>query len=226
MPEIRTASSKEEYWDKLYSRFIPKYPIALRLYGDYGLLPETEGWYNIVRHCLLEAAAMEIIADELKSSKKDKDTLVLAALIHDFYKRRELELIKKEGDSIATLEKAEKESARILLEHGLDPKLVKITDAIGITKLDRIKDPSCSIAEKIMFYVDSITRHDEIVSLKTKVASLPARYPDITKTGIYPIYLGVSSDVEKELAAKIKLADSSKLPKYINENIQMKLKSP
>lgn len=224
MKEIRTASSKEKYWASLHARYIPKYPIALKLYTDYGLLPESEGWANIVRHCLIQAAAMEVIADGLKFQKKEKDDLVLAALVHDFYKRRELELIKKEGDSTATLEKAEEQSAKILLENNIDSEVVKITDAIGITKLDLIKDPSCTLAEKIMFYVDSITLHDQILSLKEKVAELPSRYPHIAKTGIYPVYLAVAIDVEKELAAKMNLTNPSKLPKYINENIRKNLK--
>ena len=219
MPEIRTNSSKEKYWEKFTKRYKTKYPIAFRLFREYGLLPESEGWTNIVRHCLIEAAAMEVIADELNLSTKDKDKLVLAGLVHDFYKRQELELIIKEGDSTTSLEKAEEESAQILLRHKIDPDVVKITDAIGITKLDRIKDPSCTLSEKIMFYIDSITKHDEIVSLEDKVAELPSRYPDIAKTGIYPVYLKVAQGVEAELAAKMGLENPAGLPSYIKQRV-------
>ena len=162
---------------------------------------------------------MEVIADELNLSTKDKDKLVLAGLVHDFYKRQELELIIKEGDSTTSLEKAEEESAQILLRHKIDPDVVKITDAIGITKLDRIKDPSCTLSEKIMFYIDSITKHDEIVSLEDKVAELPSRYPDIAKTGIYPVYLKVAQGVEAELAAKMGLENPAGLPSYIKQRV-------
>lgn len=219
MPEIRTNSSKEQYWAKLTKRYKAKYPIAFRLFEEYGLLPESEGWSNIVRHCLLEAAAMEVVAGGLKLSKKDKDTLVLAGLIHDFYKRREIELIKKEGDSTATLEKAEKRSFDILMKNSINPETVKITDAIGITKLDWIKDPACTLAEKVMFYIDSITKHDQLVTLEEKVAELPSHYPDIAATGIYPIYLKVSQGVEAELASKIGLKDPKKLPGYIKRQV-------
>ncbi len=219
MPEIRTASSKEKHWAILTKRYKANYPIVFRLFKEYGLLPESEGWANIVRHCLLEAAAIEVVVIRLNFSKKDRDKLVLAGLVHDFYKRRELELIKEEGDSTATLEKAELISAKILLKNKIDPEIVKITDAIGITKLDRIKDPSCTLSEKIMFYIDSITKHDELVSLGEKVAELPSRYPDIAKTGIYPVYLKVAQGVEAELAAEIGLEDPSELPAHIKDRI-------
>lgn len=219
MPEIRTGSSKEKYWAKLTKRYKTSYPIAFKLFKKYGLLPESEGWANIVRHCLLEAAAMEVVARGLRLPSKAKDRLVLAGLIHDFYKRRELELIKKEGDSTATLEKAEKQSFKILSDNNIDQEIVQITDAIGITKLDRIKDPSCTLPEKAMFYIDSITKHDQLVTLEEKVAELPSHYPEIAKTGIYPIYLKVSQGVEVELAAKIGLKQPKNLPAYIKRKV-------
>ena len=219
MPEIRTDSSREKYWAKLERRYKTKYPLAFKLFSEYGLLPVSEGWANIVRHCLLEAAAMEVVANKLKVSVGDKDKLTLAGLIHDFYKRREIELIREEGDSTATLRKAEKQHYKILKENNIDQEIIAITDAIGITKLDRIKDPSCTLYEKIMFYIDSITKHDQLVTLEEKVEELPQHYPDIAKTGIYPVYLKISQKVEAELAVKMGIKDPKFLPLFIRKEV-------
>ncbi len=202
-----------------FSRFALKHLSELRLHKEFGLLPKSEGWSNVVRHCLVEAVAAEVMSENLHLSEKETRDLVQAAVLHDFYKRQEMELLKEKGASAENLMAAEEESAEILTEKKINPFVIKLTDSVGLTKIDRMKESDVTISEKVMFYIDMITNNDDIVNLRDRVAALPARYPAIAATGIYPILLKASQEIEAELAQKIGLENPEELPNYIKTKI-------
>ena len=208
-----------------FANFALKHLSAFRLHKEFGLLPKTEGWANVSRHCLVEAVAMDVLGRELRLSEKERSNLVQAALLHDFYKRKEIELMKKEGDSMATVVEAEEGSNIILNERGTDPQIVLLTNSVGGAQIERMKKIETTLPEKIMFYIDNITDNDNIVGLKNRIANLPSRYPDIAKTGIYRRLLEVSEEIQGELAGKVGLDNPDALPEYIKTKIREAVES-
>ncbi|HTE48354.1 MAG TPA: hypothetical protein VK675_00405, partial [Candidatus Paceibacterota bacterium] len=191
--ENNKIENPEEAYEKkkraFFTNFALKHLSVFRLHKEFGLLPKTEGWANVSRHCLVEAVAMDVMAKEFELSDEDKNNLIHAALLHDFYKRKEIELFKEKGDSVENVIKAEKESEEALIGRDISPRVVVLTSSIGVAAIDKMKRPDTTLEEKMMFYIDNITENDNIVNLKDKINALPARYPEIAQTGIYATLL-------------------------------------
>src|SRR3989338_4855012 len=84
---------------KFFSRISLGLKKALRTHKDLGGLwgPQStpEDWRNVTRHCLIETARAEEIADILGLSPSVKKNLRLAAALHDFNKKKEIKTIKE-----------------------------------------------------------------------------------------------------------------------------------
>ena len=65
-----------------------------------------EGWSNIIRHCVAVAAAAMVMAEKMLLPSDELDLAVDAALVHDAYKRLEVEAKKKAkaaGEDVASV---------------------------------------------------------------------------------------------------------------------------
>lgn len=62
---------------------------------------ETDAWKHVARHQLVEAAGTSVLSTALKDklglSDQDVKDVTQAALLHDFYKRKEIEKGKATG---------------------------------------------------------------------------------------------------------------------------------
>ena len=90
----------------------------------------------MVRHCLAEAGAADALSDLLGLSEEDKETLIQAAILHDFDKRVEIETIRGQSEKITEAsEKFKSVSKETLRKNGIKPEIIDIIDSIGDTDI-------------------------------------------------------------------------------------------
>jgi len=120
MGEIREQSNDtEKIFDgnktKYFSNLALQTRQALRLHKEAGLWERKEGkrdWGNVSEHCLVAVARSEIFADKLNLPENLKKDLMIAAALHDFFKKGEKEIVTSEGLSWSSFEKADQESEK------------------------------------------------------------------------------------------------------------------
>lgn len=217
----------EEFNDKkrkYFSDFATKHLGAFRIHKEQGLLSKKEGWRNVSEHCLVEAVAADCLAEELQLPEDDKEKLVTGALLHDFYKRQEIELMSARGKtSMDVVREAEDKGTEYLNRKGIDPEVIKIINSVGASPVDYFETKEPTMEEKIMHYVDDITDGNDFTYLKDRLDRVAKRYPDVEKS-IYERMFKVSEKIEKEIADKLGLAEARELPMYIKRKIEERIK--
>src|SRR5689334_17188270 len=68
----------------------------------------TGDWINIYNHCKLEGEVAVILSKLINLSESDSKILIKAAILHDWYKRTEIE--QSQGLDIKAYENSEQES--------------------------------------------------------------------------------------------------------------------
>lgn len=147
---------------------------AFKAHKEFGLLDRMEGerdWGNVSKHCLVEAARASAFAEKLKLSEETKQKLVMAAALHDSYKKQEMEALKKRGPTLSTIEAVAEESHAALEEHGFDPEVIELAGSVGATKdvfdeMDRIFARADALSERdiaylVAHYIDDYTVNEE-----------------------------------------------------------------
>ena len=133
----------------------------------------NRSWKNVSKHCLVETARALIFADKLGFSKERKRDLMIAAALHDFFKRKEIDIIEEKNMTWNSILEAE-EKASETLDEALEKKNFN-KDVIKII-VSKSFDPSVKkqILEKenlsqeditclVLMYIDSYTDGDEWV---------------------------------------------------------------
>lgn len=191
---------------------------------------EVDVWRNVAQHSLVQTAGCDVLAEELGLSESSRKNLIFAALIHDWDKKyQSLELKKinqqvekgeideKEGGKrkYDFFEESESHSIEGLRKKGVPEDITKITSADGHPALPRIMKPDCSLEEKILHYVGSITDQDNIVPLNVRIDNLEfnSRYKMMNEYGrqvpwtngrtLYEAQREVGHIIEKELVDKL-----------------------
>ncbi len=129
-------------------------------------------WGNVSEHCLVEAARVQIFAELLGLDESLSSDLRTAAVLHDFHKKSEIELVNSD---ISVLEqsylKAQKLGHDKLVSAGYKLRIVYLAGAVGhetvpVTEaiLDKEIIDEEDIAWLIMHYVDDYTINAEWVS--------------------------------------------------------------
>lgn len=113
---------KREFWARRAAGSISE----MRRNKETGLFPKEEGWRNVVEYELVEAEAVDVLAEKLGLSTKDRKTLRTAALLHDVYKKKEIEKAQEEGASGFDLSVGEQSSW--LKSLGYSDEIIKITE--------------------------------------------------------------------------------------------------
>lgn len=198
-----------------------------------GLFPESEGWRNVVEHELVEAEAADVLAEKLGLSEEARKTLRIAALLHDVYKRREIEKTEKEGAS--GFDVSAKEQSDWLRSLGYSDEVIDLTESAGHTSFKEFIDNFDSIptSKKIMHYVDDITLNNDIVPLMTRINALEKnlRYKELSEQlrnvfggRIYfEVQREISKRIEEEFAPKLGVENPSEMPAFIRECISNRI---
>ncbi len=233
--EYANDTASREYFSNLALHYLS----LIKLHRESGHLPSFKNlspeqkaaiiksggqkdWTNVVRHCLAEAGAADAFAHLLGLSEADKDTLIRAAILHDFNKKVEVEALRaSRGNQMTVVEKTKQMSREVLLKHGVKPEIVEIINEVG--DLDIVHKDNVNLLQKILFYIDNITEGSNLVSVKDKHAGLVKRYPKIFTEGDYDKHnkwVKSTEEVQKELAEKIGLANPDELPNFILKKVK------
>ena len=134
-------------------------------------------WDNVTKHCLVEVARVNILADMLDISQHITYKLRKAAMLHDFHKKHEKNIVTNVKYPNPTREafdeskKHEKELIDLLYKDVIDADTYYFVDAVWHTSLvdtrkilEKAMQTELSAKEKaylIMHYVDDYTRDDK-----------------------------------------------------------------
>jgi HD superfamily phosphodiesterase len=151
-------SSRTKYFSSFALSHMPEMRL-LRLGGILGR--GNKEWRNVAEHCLTEAVAADVLAEHLSA---DRSTLVSAALLHDWYKRQEVEAMKVSGAKsghVVTLE----EDKRVLGERGVNERVISVAHSNIPETADHRELAARSLEEKILHFVDVITSGSDFLSV-------------------------------------------------------------
>lgn len=228
---IQGRENFEQKRRKFFADFAMKHFGNFRLHKEFNVLQKQGGWRKVSEHCLAESVAADTLAAELNLSVKERQAMVTAALLHDFYKRRELEAEKQSG---AKGMEQEMEHARVILEErGLSQDVIRLIDAVEHTALERIaRDPKTSFTEKLMHYLDTVTMESDIVSPGERIDYFERRYHDIGEQGreifngksYWEVEREVCRAIEQEIAQRLGLSKPEDVPGFIREKITERIR--
>lgn len=145
--------------------------LAVKLHCEYGMLDKDENgymeWSNVFEHCLLEAARAREYGAMLQLPEAVREDLELAAALHDFYKKREKEIVIAAGLSWESFEVANHEATAILAaDPDISTEASWLTGAVGHTSLESVDKllkyaaadlTDYQVAYLVMHYIDDYT---------------------------------------------------------------------
>ncbi|HSX24299.1 MAG TPA: hypothetical protein VLE74_04315 [Candidatus Saccharimonadales bacterium] len=165
----------------------------IRRYKPVEGSPRLERWGDPTQHCLVEAAASQVLADLLNLSDTDRQDLVAAAFIHDAGKRKEIEALQAAKaanpditpEEIDVVDKiAGEQSKKNLLDAGIGQRVVDLTSAVAHGSLDQFAylngrnemrlRPDVPTVTMAMHYIDDVTNKTNIVRFDERIDGLEA----------------------------------------------------
>lgn len=243
---------RRNFFFELARRYQPYYELHIKSGQTVRYKDKAEGgktlqrWGDPTQHCLVEAAASEVLGDMLQLSPEDKQDFTIAAVVHDAQKRPEIEKLRGVTNPIE-VERVYRESKQFLLDNGVPPRVVGLTEAVAHTSLPNFAKlrPDGSIALKdnlstvdmAMHYLDDITRGTDLVEFDTRIDYLeevaPTRYPynEEGKTiwggrTFFQAQREVGHLIENRLAQIAGVENPKELPKIIREKLLEKIENP
>lgn len=163
---------KREY----FSSFALRHMKEMRILAEGGVLGKgNEEWRNVSEHCLAEAVVVDILAEHLGAKREET---VRAALLHDWYKRREIEAMRERGGGAgyqATIE----EDERKLKEQGISERIVALAHANIPARDDEGYLKNRPVEEKIMHFADHIVQGSDIVDFNDRLRALEQKEQNI-----------------------------------------------
>jgi hypothetical protein len=204
---------------------------------DGGILSEpSQGWENVFFHCLSEALTVKFICEKIPNL--ESESLVLAAFLHDAYKRREVEAVDGTGSGapMAFLE-AEAAGKNRLRALGYPEKVVGLQAAFGDLAARQIYLGEISALEfRLLHYVDDVTHGDQIVSVEERMAALERnpRYEAQNQwhrqffngQTLYQAKRHINRKTEAEIALLLGLGETADLPEWLKNEHRKWLSEP
>jgi len=164
-PEQFSAESETKK-ARYFSDFALYYPIEMRQLQRGGLLgKENERWRNVAEHCLTEAVGADILAEHLGAKR---DIVVKAALLHDWYKRYEIETVQKKG--VSGYQSAAEVGDNLLRANNISEEIIRLAHANIPSSEEKKVNKKRTLEEKIMHYIDIITHETEFIPVAERVA--------------------------------------------------------
>jgi hypothetical protein len=200
----------------------------LRLLFRGGKLSRKEGWRNVIEHQVTQLLGAIELGNLLGLSVDDKRKFETGALVHDWKKR--LDKHRKEFSS------DEAEKIKIFLNR-VNPDL-KLMAATGPEFLERVLCTEVSLLEFLQFYLDDITRGNEIVPFDERIDEVSVRRHDLNENTKLTERLGgrkywdlereVGHAVEKRIFDRlivmgVEIDSPEKIPALIRNRIEEKL---
>ncbi len=159
----------------------------------------TGEWSNVYDHCFTEGRVAAVFGGLLRLSAQDTDALVKAALLHDWYKRKEREATKAKG--AGEYDQAARKSAALLQEAGYSEDIVLLTQSVGHTSLKTILE-SDNFLHKLMHYIDDITFNNQVTGVDERLKAW-GKYQELNELGRALFGGKTYSQVQQEVGHKI-----------------------
>ena len=225
-----------EYPDKKTTRFWAASALSaiseMRHSKKTGLLPKSEGWRNVLEHELVEAEAADILAEKLGISHKERKNLRIAALLHDVYKRKEIERAREGGAS--SFDSSAEDQANWIKSLGYSEDVVELVQSVGHTSLEEFSRDFDTIptVRKIIHYADDITSGSEVVPLDERISQLERKpeYKELNESGraifgktYSEVQREVSKRIEEEFASRLGVSDPTTIPKFVKNCIDVRI---
>src|SRR3989344_6224343 len=150
-------------------------------------------WGNVTNHQLVQAAAGLIVSEALALPTDQTEVLFRAILVHDWNKRLDI----RPGD-FGTDDLAKAES--LLQTVNPDVSLIESTSP-GFH--DKIINGEATLLQKLQYYLDDITRGEEIAPLEDRLAEVAVRRSDLD-ADFWARELQAGEIVEQELFQVLK----------------------
>ncbi len=181
------------------SKVEAQFPFEFNILKEYGQL--VNGWENAYNHCKTECAAALVISDLINLDSEKRNILAKAAILHDWYKRKEKESGIEGSDKY---EKGVIDSYEGLLKLGVDKQIVDIAHNVGHTSLLDIQ-VTTDILKKIMHFIDDITFESDIVELDVRIDANEAneQYKELNESGRAKHNGRTYFEVQREVGHKI-----------------------
>lgn len=142
---------------KFFEGLADKYSKEMRLLLQGGHLGKRDGWRNVVEHCLVQTAAAEELCAALHFSLEDTKAICSTAAIHDWKKRWE-----RTGKPVPD------KASELLRQLSPHDDLLTATDTDFLADIFLGKKKMSDMQE-IQFYVDVITKENEIVPSEERI---------------------------------------------------------
>jgi len=158
--------------------------IEKKFQSEFALL-KNEGrligdWSHIYNHCRFEGEVAIILSDLINLNETDSTILIKAAILHDWYKRYEIEQVK--GLGMEDYKNSENDSYDKLLALGVQNRIVEVAHSVGSLALEEIIN-SQNLLQKIMHFIDDICLNDKIVEIDERIDYNEQKYPQLSKEG-------------------------------------------
>lgn len=140
----------------------------------------TGDWVNIYNHCKLEGEIAIILSRLVDLNEVDSKILIKAAILHDWYKRYEIEQVK--GLGMEDYKNSENDSYNKLLVLGVQKRIVEVAHSVGSLSLEEIMN-SRDLLKKLMHFIDDICLGDKIVEIDRRIDYNERNYPQLSKEG-------------------------------------------
>lgn len=159
-------------------------------------------WSNVYDHCLTEGLVASVFADLLKLDADDREALVKAALLHDWYKRKEREAAGQHGAS--QYDAAALRSAEGLKSLGYSERIAELTASVGHTSLKAI-EATDDFLRKLMHYIDDMVLQKTVIGLRERVQRTWAKdqYRELNESGRAVFGGKTYAQVQEEVGLKI-----------------------
>lgn len=117
-------------------------------------------WGNVSEHCIAEAARAKVFAEKLELSEDLKNDLVIAAALHDFWKKFEIQEINRGNYGYGEFE----EENQMMKKAGFSERIIHLVNSVGVQPSLEVEEiarkenlSENDIAYLIMHYVDDYT---------------------------------------------------------------------
>lgn len=187
----------------------------------------TDDWSNIYNHCKLEGEIAAILGRLVNLDDADSKILIKAAILHDWYKRKEIEQSK--GLNATAYKKSEHESYTKLLELGVPKRIVEVAHSVGALSVKEIIE-SQDLLKKLMHLIDDICLGNKIVEIDKRIDYNESKYPQINVEGkelfsgktYFEMQRKVGKQIQLEIEDILKIEPNSLIPLIKNhwENLK------
>lgn len=168
MSEMAPAQISGKEKTAYFAQFAKSHLSAFRPHLKQGetLGKGPEIWRNVSEHCLVAGAFADILADELHLPTDQKNTVIKAALLHDWFKKHEVEDIKKSNGTLTLQAYADirDRDAIGLRDMGISEDIIALASA----NIPKTESGPQNLPEKILWYVDAMLESTHAVPINMR----------------------------------------------------------